>query len=56
MVYEDIIIPLATNKPDSIYHNNLKDGGISILPLSFAKGKLYMFKNTQKINILGHQT
>ena len=33
----------------SIYHNK-KDGGMSILHRSFAKGKLYMFKNTQKFD------
>ena len=32
-----------------------KDGGMSILSGSFAKGRFYRFKNSHKINILGHQ-
>ena len=32
-----------------------KDSSMSILPWFFAKSQLHLFKNSHKINILGHQ-
>ena len=49
------ILWVAIDTYDTLSRSWPKDGGMSILPWSFAKRRFYIFKNSHKINILGNE-